>query len=511
MALGIVGFHRSWGAEGKTFTPLNQKVLTDLVAANKMPEAFTEAFEHGDELFESSFNEFDGGGAKVGFVVPGGSMIRYTRTPRADRSGTGEWANHFPKRATGPNAAGCAECHNIPFDGSGTNNSNVHRDPLHSGDLTKFIQRNTPHLFAPGALQKLAEEMTADLLSIRQEATNAACAGPVGNIQTRALASKGTGFGSLSVVRQASPGACAVSINNSQVQGVDTSLVVKPFQWKGSVAFLRDFIRGACHNEIGMQPVELTGSNQDGDGDGVSNEMSVGDQTALAVYLASQPRPTTLLELNTLKLLETPLTTAQVYQINRGNAQFTSMGCAACHSPSKTLSNAVFSEPSQMPQYRDAVFPGGQNPASELVSPAQSLKVDLVLDPPDNVIFKNPANPKSNVVFRLGGLKRSGTTGAIVDLFSDLKRHDLGIEVAEPIDEDGNGASVFLTKPLWGIGSTAPYMHSGDAPTLTKAIALHGGEAAASRSNFNAASPGAKDDLIAFMKNLVLFALPGSD
>ena len=46
--------------------------------------------------------------------------------------------------------------------------------------------------------------------------------------------------------------------------------------------FLRDFNRGASHNELGMQAVEIVGDNVDGDFDGVENEMTIGDQTALA-------------------------------------------------------------------------------------------------------------------------------------------------------------------------------------------------------------------------------------
>ncbi len=63
-----------------------------------------------------------------------------------------------------------------------------------------------------------------------------------------------------------------------------------------------------------MQAVEIVGHDRDGDFDGVVNEITIGDMTALAVYLAAQPRPTTLLELNSLGLLEPALTTAQICQ-----------------------------------------------------------------------------------------------------------------------------------------------------------------------------------------------------
>ena len=103
---------------------------------------------------------------------------------------------------------------------------------------------------------------------------------------------------------------------------VPIALIVRPFQWKGSVPFLRDFNRGAAHNELGMQAVEVVGDNVDGDADGVRNELTIGDMTTLTVYMAAQPRPTTLLELNQLGLLEPALTSAQVNQINHGAQVF---------------------------------------------------------------------------------------------------------------------------------------------------------------------------------------------
>ena len=45
-------------------------------------------------------------------------------------------------------------------------------------------------------------------------------------------------------------------------------------------------------------------------------------------------------------------------------------------------------------------------------------------------------------------------------------------------------ASVFLTRPLWGLAETAPYLHDGRAPTVHDAIGLHGGEATAARDAY---------------------------
>lgn len=493
-------------ADGPSFVHLDQGTLLNFIITGNPAGAFGQAFDTGDKLFEHPFNEFDGGGANVGQNWPNGGMLRYTRTPRANLSGAGEWANHFPSRATGPNAQACTECHNLPFsDGAGGNAANVHRDPGHTGIDWSYIQRNTPHLFAPGALQRLAEEMTTDLKTQRGNAVTAACNAAVGASVNGNLSSNGVSFGSLSVKHNSGSGSsCNTTVTTTNVKGVDADLVVRPFQWKGSVAFLRDFIRGATHNEIGMQTVETVGLGVDGDGDGVVNELSIGDETALAVYMAAQPRPTTSLELNDLGLLATPLTTAQISQINRGSAAFVSIGCTACHSPAMTLRSNIFSEPSQNPDYRDKNFPAGQNPLAEGVDPVKAVKFDLTQDQPDNIV----RNSEGGIAFRLGSLRTNESGQGVVDLYSDLKRHDLGSLVAEPIDEDGTGPSVFLTKPLWGVGSTAPYMHSGQFPSLTSAIKAHGGEGAAARTNFNNAPAATKDDLLAFLNNLILFKLP---
>lgn len=109
---------------------LDQQTLNDLVTNGETEEAFDTAFEHGDELFETTFNTLDGVGAKVG------NGQRFTHVPRADMIGPGNWATHFPVRVTGPNAQNCNACHNLPADdGAGGIDANVHRDPQHSADL----------------------------------------------------------------------------------------------------------------------------------------------------------------------------------------------------------------------------------------------------------------------------------------------------------------------------------------------------------------------------------------
>jgi di-heme oxidoreductase (putative peroxidase) len=507
---------------------IDQAELNALPAGAK----FAEAFEVGDELFATAFNALDGGGANVG------RGQRYTRIPRADLRGSGEWFTHAPARVTGPNAGGCFECHEAPFeDGAGTAALNVHRDPFRTGNIGQFIERNTPHVFAPGAIQRLAEEMTDELGSDQQRLVSDVCR--LGGTRSVTLDAKGIGFGTLSATRTtATP--CAVSFNTDGVRGVDfqpsvdnpaapVSIIVRPFQWKGSVAFLRDFNRGAAHNELGMQAVEVVGDNVDGDNDGVRDELSIGDMTALAVYMAAQPRPTTLLELNQLDLLDPPLTSTQVAQITRGRQVFGEVGCTSCHVQRLTLNNTIFSEPSQNAAFRDGTnFPAGQ-PTANVLDARNPVTFDLTRDQPDNIIRRADGSIRA----RLGSFTQRDSSGrTIVELYGDLRRHAMGSRLAEPVNEiagddvtpipvsprNRHTPDTFLTENLWGVGSTAPYMHDGRATTLAEAILEHAAsnsdgasEARASRAAYLGRSLGDKQAVIAFLQNLVLFKIEEED
>ncbi len=58
-------------------------------------DRFVNAFDCGDELFETNFNAIDGVGGNVG---DGG---RFTRVPRADQRQGDGWANHIPPASRG--------------------------------------------------------------------------------------------------------------------------------------------------------------------------------------------------------------------------------------------------------------------------------------------------------------------------------------------------------------------------------------------------------------------------
>jgi len=94
---------------------------------------------------------------------------------------------------------------------------------------------------------------------------------------------------------------------------------------------------------------------------------------------------------------------------------------------------------------------------------------------------------------------------AIINLYGDQKRHEMGEGLAEGIDEFMKGPSVWRTKELWGMASTAPWIHDGIATTITEAIHWHGGEGEESRDNYFYLTDDEKDNILDFLRNLVIY------
>jgi CxxC motif-containing protein (DUF1111 family) len=90
------------------------------------------------------------------------------------------------------------------------------------------------------------------------------------------------------------------------------------------------------------------------------------------------------------------------------------------------------------------------------------------------------------------------------NFLSDLKRHDLGPNFHER-NYNGTTQREFMTTPLWGVGSTAPYGHDGRSINLREVILRHGGEAQRARDNFAGLSSSDREAIFEFLNSLVLF------
>lgn len=489
LTIGTPGMSLAEAPEKLDQSVLNEKVKED------PGKAFIDAFDAGDELTEASFTLERGVGAKVSQ-----DGRRFTRMPRADLDAFGEWTNHLPKREAGPVAQSCISCHSAPYaNGAGPNPLNGIVDPLHSGDPAKYLHRNTPHLFALGAVQRIAEEMTAELKAAEAKLEADAC--KLNDRVSVPLVAKSVEFGTLSAKPMLSPdtGTCVADYDRSGVEGVDEDLVVRMFGWKGSHATLRAFTRHAAHNELGMQAEELVGSH-DGDHDGVTNELSVGDLTALTVYMAALERPVSRLELHRRGILQ--LEPEERAQIERGEEKLAEAKCTACHVPVMRVSTPIFSEPSLQEGFQETVFPSGQKTADAGLAADTAIWFDLTSDSPNNHV-ELPGGEAAN----LGAFPKAEDGSALVAWYSDFKRHDMGEKLADPVDVHGFGASVWPTASLAGVGSTGPWLHDGNATTLEDAILAHGGEAEESRLAYEALPEEDRAALIAFLENLILIDL----
>jgi len=85
--------------------------------------------------------------------------------------------------------------------------------------------------------------------------------------------------------------------------------------------------------------------------------------------------------------------------------------------------------------------------------------------------------------------------------YSDFLLHDMG-SLGDGLEMGNSTGSEMRTEPLWGLRFVNRYLHDGRATTLDQAIAAHDGQAAASRDRFNALTPAARQQLIAFLQSL---------
>jgi CxxC motif-containing protein (DUF1111 family) len=96
-------------------------------------------------------------------------------------------------------------------------------------------------------------------------------------------------------------------------------------------------------------------------------------------------------------------------------------------------------------------------------------------------------------------------SAATINLVSDLEIHHMGSGLADNVTQGGAGGDQFRTAPLWGLGTRIFFLHDGRTTDLLAAIAAHystGSEANTVKLNFDALSPGQKQDILNFLRSL---------
>jgi CxxC motif-containing protein (DUF1111 family) len=272
---------------------------------------------------------------------------------------------------------------------------------------------------------------------------------------------------------------------------------VKPFFAHGAQFSIRQFAVGAFQAEMGLQAVDpdlaaaaaggtvttpsglvLDGSldplsappaaapGVDPDGDGVPNEIDTALVDHMEFYLLHYFKAGTGRETNASR---------------RGRRTLERIGCTSCHIP-------------------DLLIDQDRRVAD----------VETAYDPVNGIFNRLFATASARLTSTPDGsghppiIRPAGGPFLVRNIFADFKRHDLGPNFHER-QFDGTMVREFMTEPLWGVATTAPYGHDGRSINLEEVILRHGGEAQASRDAFAKLSDADRSDLLAFLNTLVLF------
>lgn len=453
--------------------------LQDLIAYGKM-------------LFMANWTEQEGAGRPL--IKGSGKELSDTSAPL-----TGDRAFN---RISGPDANSCYGCHNEPYGIAGGHGDFVTNvfvlgqrfdfitfDPadkratrgsvdeqLHPVTLNNVgNSRSSTGMFGAGYVEMLAREMTEELQAVRDTVKLG---------QRKQLMAKDISFGWLSRRMDGMWDASEIvglpraSILTARPND-PPNLIVRPWHQAANVVSLREFTNNALNQHHGIQTTERFGIDTDPDGDGIMNEMTRADVTALSVYQAVIAPPGRVIS-NDPEIEKAVLD---------GEGYFAKFGCASCHKPSLPLSraNGSYSEPNPF------------NPPTNL---RRGETKDISFDLADAILPQPRLTP-------------SDKSGVIdVPVYSDFKLHDItdpgDAAAAEPLDMNqtvwsakfSQGNRKFLTKRLWGAANQPPYFHHGLFTTMRQAVLAHSGEAKQSRQAFQSGSEYQQDALIEFLKSM---------
>src|SRR6185436_1701877 len=204
----------------------------------------------------------------------------------------------------------------------------------------------------------------------------------------------------------------------------------------------------------------------DPDHDGVSNEIPTSLVDFMEFYL-----------LNYFK----PAVYEQTEETAQGRRLFDRAGCAQCH-----IADLQLNRDRRVADV-ETVFDSERGIFNNLFATAIPLFTTLV----DNSGFPAVKTPRLQPFL-------------VRNIFTDFKRHNVGASFYER-NFDGTLRTEFLTTPLWGVGTTAPYGHDGRSINLMEVILRHGGEAQDARNAFARLSSSQQSRVIAFLNSLIIF------
>ena len=582
----VIEYSSSASAQDKAILPEISIDQDDLTPSANL--SFDKIVASGRHLFSTPYNHEDG----YGEGVDGPRRKNQELFPHSS----------FPfLRLNGLDSQSCFECHNsigsaAPMDSASANSkalarkiganggpagfaSNAYINPDFNDktkpfELVKLI-RNPPHVFGTGYVQKLAEEMTYEILydikafqnDLKSRAAADHDATVSGDFHLFAKAEdlerfapagedvEGWGGKNYNInvslgiyyaeakwdeeaqaakiieesVAIYPPDHKAEVYPNRKAAGVSEDGVVRPLQWKGIASNERNFVKDALNFHFGIQAEELFFeqdpqntsqvriTEHDNDDDGVRDEISPGNVSALTIFTMSLRPPVQVAHEPSANDMEEN----RQESAERGRDIFIganhnvilegSQKCATCHVPTLSLvSPQVFvldpTDPENLEEREDP----GEAGLSTQVLRSRTLPVQ-------QKFRKQPENQRgSNSQQRIQNLSTQNPTGRAfgfdlnlplngqtsngyatkslpfsyprlkphgheirVPLFSDLRRHKMGDKLRDldKQETDVKGIFVnedeFLTRPLWGVADSGPWLHDGRALSLKQAILLH--------------------------------------
>ncbi len=424
--------------------------------------------------------------------TPGSSIFIINRDPfRSVRRGRQLFQRKFTRvQGQGPNEGDCAG--DIETDdaiGAGLSDSCAmcHGRPRGSAGIggnvaTRPDSRDAPHLFGLGLREMLADEITGDLRTIRQQAINQA--EESGHSVTLPLLSKGIDYGTIT----ATPSG---TVDMSNVQGVDPDLRVRPFFAQGKTMAIREFVVGALHKEMGLEVNDPDLANAHAGARVVTPSGMVLDGALDSIDAPPDPDPGSgqyeidpaivdHLEFYLMNYFK-PGRDQQNPTTALGRRKFNSLGCNSCHMSDFQINHD-----------------------------RRVADVETVYDPVNGIFNKlfSAAGTLINVIDDGHGLpplkQPQGNPFLVQNIFTDFKRHDLGPNFYER-NYDGTLQQQFLTRPLWGVGTKSSFGHDGRSISLDEVILRHGGEAQASRDAYARLAEPESAALQKFLRSLLLF------
>lgn len=272
------------------------------------------------------------------------------------------------------------------------------------------------------------------------------------------------------------------------------------FGWRAQTSSLKEFVRGACANELGLNVSRSPQAPDPLDPKYVSLGKDMDDSELLWLFRFVQSLPEPVQDFSS---------TDQIAAARFGKELFSKVGCAICHPANVSPAEGIYSD----------LLLHDMGSLLQAASPAPSARLANVSRITLPALMPQTTPPGfRRQIQSSGGYFGGGSSGFFTNKIpapTPLMRPEDPTFPSLPMDDEEalqlaakTGFSWELlqrewrTPPLWGVADSAPYLHDGRAATLDAAILWHGGEASDSVEQYLTLPKEDRQKLIAFLTSL---------